>query len=35
MKEAIRFVEAIIAGMVGNYVCKLVDDVVRLIIDRL
>ena len=32
MKEAISFVEAIIAGMVG---CKLADDVVRLIIDRL
>ena len=35
MKEAISFVEAIIAGMVGNYVCKFADDVVRLIIDRL
>ena len=35
MKEVLRFAEAIVASMVSHYVCKFVDDVVRLIIDRL
>ena len=35
MKEALSFLEAIVAGMVSHYVCEFVDDVVKLIIDRL
>ena len=31
MKEAVTFIEAIVASMIGNYVCKLVDDVVKLL----
>ena len=31
MKEALLFLEAIVASMIGNYVCKLADDVVKLL----
>ncbi len=31
MKEVCTFIEAIIASMIGNYVCRLADDVVKLL----
>ena len=31
MREVNTFIEAIIASMIGNYVCRLVDDIVNLL----
>ncbi len=31
MREVNTFIEAIIASMIGNYVCRLVDDIVKLL----
>ena len=31
MKEVFRLIEAIIASMIGTYVCRLADDVVKLL----
>lgn len=35
MPKVWQFIEAIVASMIGHYVCRMTDDVVTLIIDWL